>query len=263
MPRRNAVALGAFAIAIAHAVGGAALMYFYGPNPFGTSHQQQVAPLALGMHEQLANEQRALERATIAALLEDLAASKAVFIRNGTEYSGADAADHLRRKLRAAGEKVRTAEEFIELLATRSSASGEAYRVRDGGEEFASADWFRKRLAALQTAPVSARAEKPGAEKRGTINAHAEDGAREVLAFLRAQTDRFRIVESDEIEFYSGRGLARRIDFKYTLAGRPKVSVDAFIEQFCTSSSLHGTEYQIDSEPPRALGEWLKAGLVR
>ncbi len=258
MQRRNAVALGVFAIAIAHAVGGAALMYFYGPNPFAASHQQQIAPLARGMHEQLANEQRAMERAMIAVLLEDLAGSKAVFVRNGTEYSGAEAADHLRRKLRAAGEKVRTAEEFIELLATRSSASGEAYRVRDGGEEFASADWFRKRLAALQTDSVSV-----GAEKRHTINVHADDGAREVLAFLRAQTERFRIVESDEIEFYSGRALARRIDFKYTLAGRPKLSVDDFIDQFCTSSSVHGTEYQIDREPPQGLADWLRSGIAR
>lgn len=200
----------------------------------------------------------ASEREKIAALLDDLAASKAVFVRNGTAYSGADAADHLRRKLKAAGDGVRTVEEFVEKLATRSSASGEAYLVREGGREQPSGEWFRDRLAVLQRSPSTNEV-----DGRKAINGHADDGAREVLAFLRAYHERFRIVESDEIEFYSGSALARRIDFKYMLAGRPKLSVDDFIEQFCTSSSVHGTEYQIDREPPKPLGEWLKAGVVR
>ena len=52
------------------------------------------------------------------------------FIRNGLEYDAAKAADHLRLKLRAAGDRVRTAEDFIRLCGSKSSLSGEPYRIR-------------------------------------------------------------------------------------------------------------------------------------
>jgi hypothetical protein len=52
-----------------------------------------------------------------------------VFLRNGGEHSPSDAAAHLRRKL-AASDEVVTAEQFITQIATRSSLSGEEYRIR-------------------------------------------------------------------------------------------------------------------------------------
>lgn len=54
----------------------------------------------------------------------------AVFIRNGAEYQAKEAGDHLRLKLKNAGNRVRTAEEFIEACASRSSISGTAYKIR-------------------------------------------------------------------------------------------------------------------------------------
>lgn len=54
----------------------------------------------------------------------------AVFIRNGTEHTAPDAAEHLRLKLKKAGNRIKTAGEFIELCATRSSRSGEVYRIK-------------------------------------------------------------------------------------------------------------------------------------
>ena len=53
----------------------------------------------------------------------------AQFIRNGIAYDGKAAADHLRLKLKAAGERVKTAEDFIRLCASRSSMTGVAYRI--------------------------------------------------------------------------------------------------------------------------------------
>lgn len=60
----------------------------------------------------------------------------AVFIRNGTEHSPADAADHMRLKQRNAGARVKTAEDFIRYCATESSISGKPYTIRmaDGRE---------------------------------------------------------------------------------------------------------------------------------
>lgn len=59
----------------------------------------------------------------------------ATFIRNGDTYAPDAAADHLRRKLSNAGRPM-TAEQFISGIASRSSSSGEIYRVRyaDGHE---------------------------------------------------------------------------------------------------------------------------------
>lgn len=54
----------------------------------------------------------------------------AVFIRNGTEYDTKAAASHLRMKLGKAGDKVKTAEDFISGIASKSSISGKAYKIR-------------------------------------------------------------------------------------------------------------------------------------
>lgn len=75
----------------------------------------------------------------------------ATFIRNGSEYSAAKAADHLRLKLRNAGDRLQTAEQFIDELGTKSSMSGEKYRIRfKDGRVVDSAQVFREKLAAYQ-----------------------------------------------------------------------------------------------------------------
>lgn len=84
--------------------------------------------------------------ASIEALLADLAAAKGViYIRNGAEFSPAEAAAHLRTKWNTAGEQVATVEQFIELCGTKSSASGEPYRVRRAdGRTITSAEFLRE-----------------------------------------------------------------------------------------------------------------------
>ena len=54
----------------------------------------------------------------------------AKFIRNGREYEARAASSHLRLKLRGAGDRVKTAEDFIALCASKSSMSGEPYLIR-------------------------------------------------------------------------------------------------------------------------------------
>lgn len=56
--------------------------------------------------------------------------SNAVFIRNGNEYEAKEAADHLRMKRKKAGNKVKTAKDFIDLIASKSYMSGEAYKMK-------------------------------------------------------------------------------------------------------------------------------------
>ena len=54
----------------------------------------------------------------------------AVFIRNGSEYSCKQAAEHLALKRKKAGSNIKTAEQFIKLLASKSSMTGNPYTVR-------------------------------------------------------------------------------------------------------------------------------------
>jgi hypothetical protein len=71
----------------------------------------------------------------------------AAFIRNGTEYDARDAGKHLRMKLKLAGDRVKTAEDFIEVCASRSSFSGEAYKIRlPDGTITETAPFFRAKL---------------------------------------------------------------------------------------------------------------------
>lgn len=76
------------------------------------------------------------------------------FVRNDVEYTAQDAADHLRRKRAAAGGQVRTASEFIEQIASKSSVSGKEYEIRFAdGNTIRARDFLFEELADLQTSP--------------------------------------------------------------------------------------------------------------
>jgi hypothetical protein len=96
----------------------------------------QAAPLA------------ASEAARIEYLIQSVAElQQARFIRNGTAHRAKAAADHLRRKLKAAGGRVATAEDFIRLCATSSSLTGRRYRIRfASGEEIDAEQFFMQKL---------------------------------------------------------------------------------------------------------------------
>jgi hypothetical protein len=74
-----------------------------------------------------------------------------VFIRNGAEHSPQDAAEHLRSKLDAAGGEIKTVDDFIDKIASKSSLSGEPYRVRlaDGTEVFAG-EYLKDKLSEVE-----------------------------------------------------------------------------------------------------------------
>ncbi len=93
---------------------------------------------------------RQRERARITALLDAVEHSGAKFVREGKEYSAVQGRKHLARKLRHAGERVKTAEDFIESIASRSSTTGRPYFVRlVNGEKMESGAWMRQRLAEI------------------------------------------------------------------------------------------------------------------
>jgi hypothetical protein len=74
--------------------------------------------------------QNNIEEEKINKLILFIEKSNAVFIRNGSEYEAKEAADHLKMKRKKAGNKVKTAKDFIDLIASKSYMSGEAYKMK-------------------------------------------------------------------------------------------------------------------------------------
>ncbi len=76
-------------------------------------------------------------------LLNTVASSDCVFIRNGKEHGPEAARDHLNLKRRRGKRYYTTADEYVEKLASSSSWSGKPYFIRCGDSEREPAgEWF-------------------------------------------------------------------------------------------------------------------------
>jgi len=75
----------------------------------------------------------------------------ASFIRNGEAHKPAEAAAHLRMKWEKAGKRVKTAVDFIEVCASKSSVSGKPYTIKMAdGKELPSRDVLMQELKRIQ-----------------------------------------------------------------------------------------------------------------
>lgn len=73
----------------------------------------------------------AAEQARIDRLIEFVELRNDVkFVRNGSAYSCEDAAKFMRGKLKAMGEHVTSAQQFIDQIASKSSTTGQLYMIR-------------------------------------------------------------------------------------------------------------------------------------
>lgn len=92
----------------------------------------------------------------------------AVFIRNGGEFTGAQAASHLRLKAKTAGKRIKTAKDFILFCASASSMSGKKYQIRFAdGRTVDSAEFFYERLQQIESG-----VKLPVAKQGGAAQAH-------------------------------------------------------------------------------------------
>lgn len=83
----------------------------------------------------------------IAHLLDFVRTSPCAFVRNGTAYAGAEAVVHIRKKYDYFKDKIMTADDFIDLAATKSEMSGQPYLVRCPEQAPApAAAWLRTEL---------------------------------------------------------------------------------------------------------------------
>ena len=87
----------------------------------------------------------------IDALLDAVASSECVFVRNGKEYDVDDAVSHLQMKRERGGRYFDSTEEFIERIASKSSWSGKPYEIHCGEDEpYLAIDWFNARLKEIR-----------------------------------------------------------------------------------------------------------------
>jgi hypothetical protein len=108
-------------------------------------------------------------RTEIDALLLSLQSSGCQFNRNGSWYSGAEARDHLLRKLGyiEGRNTLQSTEQFIELAASRSSSSGQVYQVRcDGQAPVASQVWLTRQLATIRGSVRHSNVSDPSLPRR-------------------------------------------------------------------------------------------------
>lgn len=86
---------------------------------------------------------------TIGYLLNYVATSKNIFIRNGDTHTGEEATKHIKAKYEHFKAEIKTPEDFIRLSASKSLLSGEPYLVRTpDGKEQRLDDWLTAALKA-------------------------------------------------------------------------------------------------------------------
>ncbi|MDK6079335.1 DUF5329 domain-containing protein [Massilia varians] len=100
-------------------------------------------------------------RAEIDALMAKMSTSNCQFERNGNWHSAPEARKHLLRKLdyiEKRRETLASAEQFIDVAASKSSFSGKPYRVKCGNAEPVNSQvWLNRELKALRAAGQKAR----------------------------------------------------------------------------------------------------------
>jgi hypothetical protein len=91
------------------------------------------------------------EHSKIVYLLDAIGSSDLEFIRNGVEYTGKEAKAHLEEKMAFVNGRIRTAEDFINYIASESSVTGISYYVQSAdGSQIEAGIWLRRQLAAMK-----------------------------------------------------------------------------------------------------------------
>lgn len=95
----------------------------------------------------MGNLSHAADNEEINYLLSYLGDSGCTFIRNGSEHRAQEARDHLEMKYNHAKGRIKTAEDFIDKLASQSSLSRKPYEVRCADVQLPSKQWLDEALA--------------------------------------------------------------------------------------------------------------------
>ena len=104
------------------------------------------------MEGKAAETGEAYEHHKIMQLVKAISELRAVFIRNGSEYSSEEAGNHMKYKLDVAGNRIQTAKEFIDKVASKSYLTGQPYMIRfNDGTTRPSHDWLMEKLYTIES----------------------------------------------------------------------------------------------------------------
>ncbi|MBU1140682.1 MAG: DUF5329 domain-containing protein [Proteobacteria bacterium] len=95
----------------------------------------------------MGNLSHAADNEEINYLLSYLSDSGCTFIRNGNEHQAQEAREHLEMKYNHAKGRIKTAEDFIDKIASKSSLSRRQYEVRCADVQLSSKQWLDEALA--------------------------------------------------------------------------------------------------------------------
>jgi hypothetical protein len=79
-------------------------------------------------------------------LMAYIAGAECRFIRNGKEYGPEAARKHIQKKYEYARNWIKTTEDFIQTVASKSSMSGKPYKIRCKEQTMLCADWLGAEL---------------------------------------------------------------------------------------------------------------------
>ncbi|MBW2689055.1 MAG: DUF5329 domain-containing protein [Deltaproteobacteria bacterium] len=102
-------------------------------------------PLFFPAHFAMAAEDKEIE-----FLLSYVADSGCIFIRNGKEHQSKDASEHLEMKYNHVKNRIKSAEIFIDKIASKSSFSGRPYEAMCDGVKLSTEDWLEEALASYR-----------------------------------------------------------------------------------------------------------------
>ena len=103
----------------------------------------------------------AAEDKEVAFLLSYIAESDCIFIRNGDEHQAKAASAHLEMKYNHVRNRIQSAEDFIDKIATKSSFSGSPYEVLCNSARLPTKIWLEEALTAHRTS-VAKKSPQPG-----------------------------------------------------------------------------------------------------
>lgn len=87
------------------------------------------------------------EKEIINDLLHYLEVSDVIFFKNSIPYSSKEGRSLLESNFTFSGNTIKTAEEFIDRIASKSAQTGQVYYVKlENGEKFTLKEWFSEKL---------------------------------------------------------------------------------------------------------------------
>ena len=87
----------------------------------------------------------------ITSLLIFVEQSECTFVRNGKQYDGLKAREHIEKKYAHFKERITTTEDFILYSATKSTITGKPYMVICNSVDILLSDWLNAELSELRT----------------------------------------------------------------------------------------------------------------